>query len=45
MPGTSTTTYFGYENCIVLENATTRAVLTESGGRILEYAHKGNNAI
>lgn len=45
MPGTSTTTYFGYKNCIALENATTRAVLTAHGGRILEYAHKGNNAI
>jgi hypothetical protein len=45
MPGTSTITYFGYDNCIVLENATTRVVLTEHGGRILEYAHQGNNAI
>ena len=45
MPGTDRITYFGYENCILLENAQTRVVLTESAGRILEYSHKGPNAI
>ncbi len=45
MPGTQIAPYFGYEDCLILENQTTRVVLTEHGGRILEYAHKGNNAI
>jgi len=45
MPGTDRITYFGYENCILLENAQTRVVLTESAGRILEYSRKGLNAI
>ena len=45
MPGTDRITYFGYEDCILLENAHTRVVLTSSAGRILEYSHKGPNAI
>ena len=45
MPGTDRITYFGYDNCILLENAHTRVVLTESAGRILEYSRKGPNAI
>ncbi|HIG54806.1 MAG TPA: hypothetical protein EYQ18_12670, partial [Candidatus Handelsmanbacteria bacterium] len=45
MPGTDRITYFGYENCILLENTHTRVVLTESAGRILEYSRKGPNAI
>ncbi len=45
MPGAYTTSYFGYDDCIILENETVRAVLTEHGGRILEYSLKGNNAI
>ena len=45
-PGASISEYFGYENCVVLENANVRAVLTEhGGGRILEYSIDGNNAI
>ena len=45
MPGTARITYFGYENCILLENEFTRVVLTESAGRILEYSRRGPNAI
>ena len=45
MPGTDRITYFGYEDCILLENAHTRVVLTSSAGRILEYSRKGPNAI
>jgi hypothetical protein len=45
MTGTSRITYFGYEDCILLENAHTRAVVTGSAGRILEYSRKGPNAI
>ena len=45
MPNPDRITYFGYENCILLENAQTRVVLTESAGRILEYSRKGPNAI
>ena len=45
MPGTARITYFGYENCILLENTHTRVVLTESAGRILEYSRTGPIAI
>lgn len=45
MPGTGRIPYFGYEDCILLENAHTRVVLTASAGRILEYSRKGPNAI
>ena len=45
MQGTDRIAYFGYENCILLENAQTRVVLNEYGGRILEYSLKGQNAI
>ena len=45
MPGTDRITYFGYEDCILLENAHTRVVLTSSAGRVLEYSRKGPNAI
>lgn len=40
--------YFGYEDCIALENASgTRVVLCpHGGGRVLEYAlHRSTNAI
>ena len=43
--GTDTIQYFGYSNCIVLENENTRVVLTTHGGRLLEYSLKGENAI
>ena len=45
MPGTDRITYFGYEDCILLENDHTRVVLTSSAGRVLEYSRKGPNAI
>ena len=45
MSGTSRITYFGYENCILLENDYARTVVTGSAGRILEYSRKGPNAI
>lgn len=45
MPGTDRITYFGYEDCILLQNAQTRVVLTSSAGRILEYSRRGPNAI
>jgi hypothetical protein len=46
MEGTGHTDYFGHKNCIVLENADTRVVLTgEGGGRVLEYAFKGKNSM
>ena len=41
MSGTNRITYFGYEDCILLENAHTRVVLTSSAGRVLEYSRKG----
>lgn len=37
--------YFGYADCIALENEDTRVVLTVHGGRLLEYSLKGENAI
>ncbi|MEE2659915.1 MAG: hypothetical protein VX733_15525 [Candidatus Latescibacterota bacterium] len=37
--------YFGYRGCIALTNDDTRVVLTTHGGRILEYALHGENAI
>ncbi len=39
-------TYHGYPNCIVLRNATNKVVLCpEAGGRVLEYARQGENAL
>jgi hypothetical protein len=38
--------YYGYSGCIALENATTRVVLGHhAGGRVLEYALHGENAL
>jgi hypothetical protein len=37
--------YFGYPQCLVLENASARTVLCPHGGRVLEYAWKGRNAM
>ena len=46
MEGTGHTDYFGHKNCVVLENADARVVLTgEGGGRVLEYSWKGANAM
>lgn len=45
MDGTGKVEFFGYADCIKLENATTRVVLGTSGGRVLEYAYQGENAL
>jgi hypothetical protein len=45
-PGTGRTDCVGYSDCIFLENEKTRVVLGhQSGGRILEYAHLGENVL
>jgi hypothetical protein len=44
--GVSRVDYFGYKDCVALSNATTRVVLChQAGGRVLEYALNGVNAI
>ena len=43
--GTALVDYFGYSECIALENDSARVVITGFGGRILEYAWKGKNAL
>ena len=45
MEGTGKLEFFGYSDCISLENASTRVVLGTSGGRVMEYAYKGENAL
>jgi len=43
---TETIEYFGYSDCIAIENATTRVVLCpQAGGRVLEYSLNGANAL
>jgi len=43
---TSKVDYFGYEDCLRLENTQTRVtVCPQAGGRVLEYAHEGTNSI
>ena len=37
--------YFGYKECIRLENRGTRVVLCLHGGRVLEYSRQGKNAL
>ncbi|MDA0336212.1 MAG: hypothetical protein O2782_13690 [bacterium] len=37
--------YFGYDDCIALDNGATRVVLGTTGGRVLEYAVGGVNAL
>ena len=38
--------YFGYDDCIALENESTRVVLCpHGGGRVLEYALHRTNAV
>jgi hypothetical protein len=45
-PGVTRVDYFGYTDCIALENETTRVVLChQAGGRVLEYSLRGQNAI
>lgn len=42
----TTIEYFGYDDCVALENASTRVVLCpHGGGRVLEYALNGANAV
>ena len=43
--GTGLVDYFGYPNCIKLENENTRVILNVHGGRVLEYSWKGGNGI
>lgn len=44
--GTGRIDYFGYEDCVFLQNGDTRVVLGhQAGGRVLEYAYRGVNAI
>ena len=39
-------TFYGYDDCIRLENRTTRVTLCPAaGGRVLEYSWKGRNAL
>ena len=45
MEGTGHIDYYGYEDNIYLENDHTRVILNVHGGRVLEYAYKGTNAI
>jgi hypothetical protein len=37
--------YFGYDDCLALDNGDARVVLGTSGGRLLEYAWQGVNAL
>ncbi len=43
---TSTVSFYGYDDCIRLENGTSRVTLSPaSGGRVFEYALNGKNAM
>jgi len=45
-PGVRRVDFFGYTDCIRLENATTGVVLChQAGGRVLEYSLNGKNSI
>lgn len=37
--------FFGYDDCVALDNGDARVVLGTSGGRLLEYALNGTNAL
>jgi hypothetical protein len=43
--GTAVVEYFGYVDCIELQNADARVVLCPHGGRVLEYSWKGKNSL
>ncbi|MFH0910115.1 MAG: hypothetical protein V1918_01195 [Planctomycetota bacterium] len=46
MAGTGWIDFAGYKDCVKLENDTTRVILgPHAGGRVLEYAWKGENAL
>jgi hypothetical protein len=45
-PGAARLDYFGYENCVALQNESCRVVLChQAGGRVLEFSLNGTNAI
>jgi hypothetical protein len=45
-PGTARVDYFGYTQCVRLENESTRVVLChQAGGRVLEYSLQGKNSL
>ena len=45
-PGTGYVDFFGYEDCVKLENESARVILChQAGGRVLEYSLSGKNAI
>lgn len=45
-PGTGRVDFFGYKDCVFLENEYTRVILChQAGGRVLEYSLDGENAI
>jgi hypothetical protein len=45
-PGASRVTFHGYDDCLRLENKSTRVTLCpRAGGRVLEYSWKGVNAL
>lgn len=45
-PGAALIDYYGYTDCIALENENTRVILgPHCGGRVLEYAWKGTNSL
>ena len=44
--GTRRVSFFGYDDCVALQNESTRVVLChQAGGRVLEYSLHGVNAI
>lgn len=44
--GTGRTDFFGYTDCVFLQNDTTRVVLChQAGGRVLEYSFQGKNSL
>ena len=44
--GVKVVKFYGYDDCLRLENANTRVTLCPaSGGRVLEYSHNGKNAL
>ncbi len=44
--GTARVDFFGYKDCVKLENETTRVVLChQAGGRVLDYSLNGTNVI
>lgn len=45
-PSASIVKFYGYDDCLLLDNGSTRATLCPAaGGRVLEYSFKGKNAL